>query len=179
MISFSVVVAMDLENGIGKNGQLPWKLSVDMKHFKEITTKISTGSKAQNAVIMGRKTWESLPEKFKPLPQRLNVVLTRNRSLSFPTEVLKDESLGTALEAVGAQVEEDKIESIFVIGGGEIFKDAIKNPLCKRLYITQIFNQFHCDTFFPEFRKNFKQISASPRSIENGLEYQFAVYERI
>ena len=75
MIKFSLVVAMDEERGIGKQGTLAWRLPADLKHFKEITTEVKD-MKKQNAVIMGRKTWESLPEKFRPLPQRLNIVVT-------------------------------------------------------------------------------------------------------
>ena len=75
---FHVVVAASLpEFGIGFEGKLPWRIAEDMKHFKQITSQTVDKNK-QNAVIMGRKTWESIPSKFRPLPDRLNVVLTRN-----------------------------------------------------------------------------------------------------
>ncbi len=176
MITFSIVVAVDLENGIGIDGRLPWRLPGDIKYFKELTIG-ATGRGSQNAVIMGRKTWESIPEKFRPLPERLNVVLTRNAALSFPKGVLKAEGLESALKTLNAKVSAGEIESVFVIGGGEIFRESIKNPLCQKLYVTHILKKFDCDTFFPHFQSHFKQISTLPRASENGLEYHFAVYE--
>jgi dihydrofolate reductase/thymidylate synthase len=74
--SFSIVVAMDSQQGIGKNNNLPWSLSADLTHFKSLTTTV-THLQKRNAVIMGRKTWNSLPTAFRPLPNRLNIVITR------------------------------------------------------------------------------------------------------
>ena len=76
-LTFQLVVAATRKLGIGKHGSMPWKLPGDMAYFKELTSKTADSSK-QNAVIMGRKTWESIPLKFRPLPGRINVVLTRN-----------------------------------------------------------------------------------------------------
>lgn len=75
-MTFQLVVAATRKLGIGKNGSMPWKLPGDMAYFKEITSKTADSAK-QNAVVMGRKTWESIPPKFRPLPGRINVVLTR------------------------------------------------------------------------------------------------------
>jgi dihydrofolate reductase len=75
--SISLVVAMTLDHCIGVNGQLPWRLKGDMAFFKKLTTVTSGTGNKRNAVVMGRKTWESIPEKFRPLPDRLNVILTR------------------------------------------------------------------------------------------------------
>ncbi|MDE2222506.1 MAG: dihydrofolate reductase, partial [Candidatus Omnitrophica bacterium] len=73
MKNFSIVVAFDSTYGIGKDGRLPWRLAADLKRFKEIT--MEDGAARPNAVIMGRKTWESIPDRFRPLPGRVNVIL--------------------------------------------------------------------------------------------------------
>ena len=76
MKPFSIVVAIDSQHGIGKNNDLPWHLPADLKHFKFITTNSAVGKR--NVVVMGRKTWDSIPEKFRPLPNRTNVVLSKS-----------------------------------------------------------------------------------------------------
>ncbi len=112
---FSIVVAMDEARGIGRGGGLPWHLPGDLKRFKQVTTHVQDPKK-QNAVIMGRRTWESLPDKFRPLPKRLNLVLSR-KGLGLPDGVLHfadfDEGLTYAGRVPG-------VEDIYVIGGGDI-----------------------------------------------------------
>ncbi|HEY9713021.1 MAG TPA: dihydrofolate reductase, partial [Chroococcales cyanobacterium] len=81
-----LVVAVDLNRGIGRANGLPWRLPKDMKRFRNLTT-ASTDPHLQNAVIMGRKTWDSIPEKFRPLEGRINIVLTRSRDLQLPEGV--------------------------------------------------------------------------------------------
>jgi dihydrofolate reductase / thymidylate synthase len=102
MRSFVVVVAATAGSlGIGKNGKLPWSLPLDMKHFKELTM-ATTRPNATNAVIMGRKTWQSIPPRFRPLERRLNIVLSRNPSireqLGLPAGVIVASSLQQALQ---------------------------------------------------------------------------------
>ena len=170
---FAIVVAMDQSRGIGKEGKLPWHLPEDLKHFKELTSGADRSKK--NAVIMGRKTWESLPEKFRPLPGRLNVVLTRNTGLIFPKEVLKADSLDSALELLKRATNPGEI---FVIGGAEIFQQALHHPQCRRIYLTQILKQFDCDTFFPLLSAEWKTASPSQEFSDQSLEYFFAEYTR-
>ncbi len=177
MKSFSIVVAADSNLGIGKNGSLPWHIPGDMQHFKELTTMTVDPAK-RNAVIMGRKTWESLPPKFRPLPERLNVVVTRNSALALPDGVIKASNLHDAFSIIERKEFGDKIETVYAIGGGGIFKEAIKDPQCKKIYLTQILKQFNCDVFFPEFRDEFKETLVSPPLAENGIEYNFAIYSR-
>src|SRR5271169_1690094 len=97
MKPFSIIVAFDSQYGIGKKGGLAWKLPLDLKHFKEITTTVADPAK-KNAVIMGRKTWESLPPKFQPLPGRVNLVLSKEGGINLPSEVLSSQSLDEALK---------------------------------------------------------------------------------
>merc|ERR1711972_1237626 len=103
--AISVIVATTQKGGIGKDGTIPWKLPEDMGHFKKVTTAAPHGK--INAVIMGRKTWDSIPVNFRPLPDRINVVLSRSSAdptfaFAFPAGVLLANSLNEAL----AQLEE-------------------------------------------------------------------------
>ena len=176
MKTFNIVVAIDRCGGIGKDGQLPWRLPGELRHFKEITTKVRDPS-LKNAVIMGRKTWESLPAKFRPLPERFNVVLTRSAS-SSSLSIQADVLVAAALDEALAFLERKAIESIFVIGGAEIYRQAIEHESLKRIYLTTIDHDFSCDVFFPQIGKGFELLSTSRSMEENGLTYQFLVYER-
>ena len=175
MVPFDIVVAMDLNSGIGKNGFLPWNIPGDLRHFKDITSRPHSVLK-KNAVIMGRKTWDSLPEKFRPLPGRVNLVLTRNKKINFPPGVLKSENLDSALMILGSTKYLGLVENTFVIGGAKVFEEAIKHPRCRKIYITQIESQFECDVFFPPIPAHFQEISQSSHFIENSHEYFFAEY---
>src|SRR5512135_3645463 len=120
VMSFDVVVAADREWGIGKSNGLPWpKLKGDLAHFKRVTSEASEGRR--NAVIMGRRTWESAEVAGRPLPRRLNIVITR-RGLTPPGGVLVVGSLDAALDAAR------EAESTFVVGGAEIFREAFAHP---------------------------------------------------
>src|SRR3990167_6635768 len=131
---FSIVVAMDEARGIGKDGVLPWHLPSDLKHFAHITKTTSSVHNAVNAVIMGRKTWGSLPERFRPLPGRLNIVLSRQQNHDLPRGVLLADSLDEAI----LKAKKANAEQLFVIGGGRVFEEALHDPHCEKLYITRI-----------------------------------------
>ncbi len=179
MIPFNIIVAVDENSGIGKGGKLPWHLSADLKHFKAITTKTTSPGK-KNAVIMGRKTWDSLPEKFQPLPGRINIVLSRNEALSLPDGVLKAESLEKAINLVQDSLK-DAVEEVFVIGGAEVFCAAIgASDSAKKIYVTRILKNFHCDTVLPKhFLSNFKKVAETPPTTEGDISFAFEEYERL
>tara|TARA_B100000073_G_scaffold191213_1_gene158273 strand:- start:89 stop:2020 length:1932 start_codon:yes stop_codon:yes gene_type:complete len=150
---FQVVVAADELGGVGKNGALPWKLSKEMKHFKSLTSDASEPM-TQNAVIMGRKTWESIPEKFRPLPGRLNVVLSAsgqvyeksnkenggrdNDAKCLPEGVLARASIEEALETLSNGEYKDIIEKVFVIGGAKVYEEALKSEQCEAVHLTEV-----------------------------------------
>lgn len=169
---FDIVVACDRQGGIGKEGRLPWRLSGDLQYFKQLTTQAKHG--AQNAVIMGRKTWESIPEKRRPLPGRINAVITRNESFPLPGGVLRAASLNDALEQMCSL----NVENCFVVGGGEIYRQAVTHPKCRRLYLTRVEADFDCDTVFPHLGNAFDLQPDILKQEENGLKYAFMVYER-
>lgn len=174
-IEFSLVVATDKNRGIGKDGDLPWRLKKDMKYFKEITTN-TKDENLKNTVIMGRATWESIPEKFRPLPNRHNIVLSRNESLLLNhPEAKTANSIQKALELA----RELKAENNFVIGGGNIYNQCVQMKNCTKLYVTEIENTFDCDTFFPAFKANFEITNTSEIIIDNNEKIRFNVYTRI
>lgn len=121
--TYQVVVAATRDMGIGKDGKLPWRMPSDLKFFKDITLTTSDSGK-KNAVIMGRKTWESIPLENRPLPGRLNVVLTRSGSFDIATaeNVVICGSMASALELLAASPYCLSIEKVFVIGGGQILR---------------------------------------------------------
>src|SRR5687767_6521599 len=141
----SIIVAHANNMAIGKGNDLIWKIPDDQKRFRALTI--------GHPVIMGRRTWESLPEKFRPLPNRTNVVVTIDASYSAPGGIVTtsiEEALERAKESEGS-------EEIFVIGGAEIYKQAL--PLARRLYITKIDAAVEGDAFFPEYPEFNKEIS--------------------
>ena len=177
MRPFDIVVAMDLDRGIGKGGKLPWHLPDDLRHFKEITT--ATRDKIRkNAVIMGRRTWESIPEKFRPLPERINCILSKKADFPTSENVLHADNLGQALFKLSEPPLNQVVETVFVIGGGQVYEEAVKNEHCRKIYLTQILSKFNCDTFFPDFQRTFGQILVSPQRIDFSLEYYFSVFQR-
>ena len=174
MKNFSIVVAMDEKNGIGKNGDLAWALPADLKHFKEITTQTNDSAK-KNAVVMGRKTWDSLPEKFKPLPGRVNVVLSRNLSVQIHLPLVYSD-LDRALMELSLR---NDINNIFVIGGAQIYSYAMLSPACQSLYVTEVKGDFGCDTFFPPIPPaSFKIKEESAWLSEGQIQYRFCEYRK-
>jgi len=156
----AIVVALSSNRVIGRDGGLPWRLPSDLRHFKELTT--------GHAVVMGRKTYESLPPRFRPLPQRRNLVLsTREGYEAAGAELYGD--LDAALEAC----EHD----CFVIGGEVTYVQAL--PLAQRVYATHVDGEVEGDAFFPELPADeWRCVERSPAIAENDHTFNFAVYAR-
>lgn len=169
-MNFSLIAAADLNNGIGKNGKIPWKISADMDFFRKKT--IGNG---KNAVIMGRTTWETIPEKHRPLKNRLNIILTRDKNYKAQGALIAD-SLDEALKIA----QENTCEEIFIIGGAKVYAETIEHKNCSGIWLTRVFKTFNCDAFFPKIDKNrFKKTFQSEMQKENGIEFQFEKYERV
>ena len=134
---FNIILAIDKNNGIAKNGDIPWYLPNDLKYFKRLTSATNLQLK-ENAVIMGRKTCESLPNKF--LPNRLNIVLTRNPSYNNDNVSITDD-FNKALQIC----KNKNVDTIWVIGGSEIYNLALVHPKLNKIYITLINHDFDCD----------------------------------
>lgn len=140
-----VVACLMPEYGIGFQGTLPWRLAKEMKYFRQLTTATFDPS-LQNAVVMGRKTWESIPPRFRPLPGRLNVVVSHSfpaqpaapgpAAAASPDHVIRTNSLHAAIQHLTLHSDALALERIYVIGGGEIYQQCI--PLSDHLFITKI-----------------------------------------
>ena len=139
-VSFDIVVAADLDWGIGKANGLPWpRLREDMRHFKRLTSTASAGRR--NAIVMGRKTWESKEIDRKPLPQRLNVVVSRSL-YEVPQGVVAVRSLDEMLDI-------SDVETLFVIGGAGLLLSALERSDLRFIYLTRIDARFSCDVQMP------------------------------
>ncbi|XP_013779868.2 dihydrofolate reductase-like [Limulus polyphemus] len=152
-----------------------------MSFFKCLTLTTKDKEK-QNAVVMGRKTWFSIPEKHRPLAGRINIVLSRELkelpgahhlvpSFQEVVQLLKEPSLVK------------KIEKIFVIGGSSLYKEAIDSSYCSKIYLTRIDHDFQCDAFFPELDTNKYLLIRDAEVLqeeqeENGIKYRYEVYKR-
>lgn len=141
MTTISLIVAAHTSGGIGNKGELPWRLAEDMKHFKTVTTMTESGP---NAVIMGRKTWESIPSKFRPLPGRTNIVLSRSfvdsenqttnsNSADYPEDVILANSIDDAISKLP-----NDCGKAFCIGGGEVYKSALDSGKVGEVYLTEV-----------------------------------------
>ena len=154
----SIVVAHSRNRVIGRDGGLPWHLPTDLRRFRELTT--------GGTVVMGRKTYESIPERFRPLPGRRNVVVSRAGCDGAP-EVYG--SVEAALAAAGPEC--------FVIGGGEVYAEAVK--VADRVYATELHDDVEGDVFFPQLGESeWRCVERSEPIAENDRVFSFATYAR-
>ena len=158
----SLIAALASNRAIGKDNALLWHLPEDMRHFRETTR--------GKPVIMGRKTWESLPESFRPLPGRHNIVVSRD-----PTYPASGATLANSLDDAVRQARD--ADEVFVIGGEQLYRQAL--PLAGRLYLTEIEQSFAGDVFFPDVQpSDWEEISRTPRQGTSGPAFSFVVYQR-
>ncbi|QQR89286.1 MAG: dihydrofolate reductase [Myxococcales bacterium] len=175
-LSFACIAALDQQRGIGAGGNLPWHLPEDMAYFRKITTTSKQG--LTNAVIMGRKTWESIPEPYRPLAGRTNIVLSRNKRNGLPGSVHAALSFEDALTNCKTLQQLQRVDQLFVIGGAQLYAHAIALTQCKRLFLTRIEAAFECDAFFPPFESDFALIASSAAKKHKDLVYRFEEYHR-
>jgi len=162
----SLIAALSQNHTIGKNNDLPWHLPDDMKYFME-TTK-------GHHCIMGRKNYDSIPEKFRPLANRTNIVVTRQANLKAPGCVIVN-----SIDAGIDLAKKDSESELFIIGGAEIYKHSFAQA--DRLYLTEINAVIPGDTFFPEFdKKDWKEVSRKHHAADarHVYAFDFVVYER-
>jgi dihydrofolate reductase len=155
--TISIIAAVAENRAIGKNNQLLWHIKDDMQHFSALTM--------GHPVIMGKKTWDSIPEKFRPLPGRTNIIITRDVSFSDPG-CLVAHSIEDAIEK-GKEIDQ---QEIFIIGGGKIYELGL--PYANKLYLTIVKGNFDADTFFPDYSAFTKELSHEERT-EGEYSYAF------
>jgi len=153
----TLVVAAARNGVIGKDGAIPWRLPEDLKRFKALTL--------SHAVVMGRKTWDSLPQKNRPLPGRRNIVVTRDAD--WRAEGAERATLEAALEAA---------EDVFVIGGAEIYRAAL--PLADRIELTEVHRDFDGDAVFVFDRSQWRETAREDRVTPEGLAYSFVTLDK-
>ncbi|HLD31489.1 MAG TPA: dihydrofolate reductase [Patescibacteria group bacterium] len=153
----AIIAAVAANNCIGINNTLPWHLPEDLEHFKKLTTK--------KIVIMGRKTWDSLPEKFRPLPNRKNIIISRQTNLPVPPGV----EVWTGLEEV---IKKYQGQEAFIIGGASLYAQAL--PLVSRLYITHVKKSVDGDVFFPTIEPSLWQEVER----EEHPDFSFVTYQK-
>lgn len=213
--SLTLIVAATPKNGIGKNGALPWPmLKKEMAYFARVTKRVPTStstssnpSKAEdkqakslprNAVIMGRKTWDSIPPKFRPLKDRTNIVISSQErgALSGVTDdVIVSSSILDGLSELEKAVQSGRAPALgraYVIGGARIYNAAMELEQTKHVLLTRVAREYECDTFFPDLegseqwaRKERKELEdfVGEEVVEGGLEeegvkYEFQLWER-
>ena len=147
---------------IGKDNQMPWHLPEDLAHFKRVTL--------GQPVIMGRKTWDSLPARFRPLPGRLNIVVTRQTSWQAEG-ALRAESIEHAMQLCG------DASDAWIMGGSEIYRQA--EPLASTAVVTEIDADFEGDAFAPELGHAWQQVQRDSHTGANGLAFSFVTYQHI
>lgn len=135
---------------------------------------------------MGRKTFFGVPESKRPLAERFNVVLTSEPDkYEFPSSVIVAKSMSEALAKINEPELKQQIENVWIVGGNSVYKEAMESPQCHRVYFTRIMATFDCDVFFPAIPDSFKLIPNDDADIpseiqeENGIKYQYQIYQKV
>jgi len=168
-MSYHLIVAIDNKSGIGKNGKIPWNCKEDLKHFSKITT----GS-GNNAIIMGKNTWESIGSKC--LPNRVNIVLSTSLKKNKSTN--PDYIFNNINDLINYCKSLDH-DNYWIIGGQEIYKSFLEKDICTSCYITKIENNYNCDRTFPIDMCYNKMILDSVTKLYTDLKYETRIFKYI
>jgi dihydrofolate reductase len=161
MTRIHMIFARAANGVIGHNNAMPWHLPEDMARFKRLTT--------GRPVIMGRKTWDSLSPKFRPLPGRTNVVITRQSGWKEPGAEPAT-SLADALAQCAAA------EEVWIMGGAQIYEQAV--PLADRIEVTEIAQDFEGDAYAPQLGPEWQEAAREDHESVNGMKFSFVTYQK-
>ena len=167
-MKLNIIVAMETQQrGIGYKGTIPWYFPSDLKHFSKLTK-----GNGNNAIVMGKNTWESLPSK--PLPNRKSFILTRQPEVmtAFKNEIYLD-----SIEKVFKQCVANKYDEVWIIGGSNVYKEVIDNYPVYEIHITEIDEFYECDTYFPDIPDTFCCISNKSEKVDN-TTLTYKVYQK-
>lgn len=159
-MKISIIAAIGKNRELGKDNKLIWHIKEDLQRFKSFTK--------GHPIIMGRKTWESLP--FKPLPNRTNIVVTRDKQ-----QITSGAVVCSSIEEALAKAREIEKSETFIIGGGQIYQQAL--PFADKLYLTIVNGDFDADTFFPDYSE-FKKVVFEQAGESEGLKYKFVELQK-
>jgi dihydrofolate reductase len=167
-----IIAAVDKDLGIGRDGDLAWHFKKELAHFSE-TTKTTSDPDKQNMIVMGRTTWESLPPKFRPLPGRVNAVLTRKADYVSEGATIFS-SLDDALAAA-----DDTIESVFIAGGASVYAQAMTHEAVDAMYLTRIRQSYDCDVHFPDIPEDlFSHVEPLGYDIEKDIKFDYYLFTK-
>jgi len=169
-----MIAAMDAKNGIGANNKIPWNIPEDLKYFQDVTK----SKTKQNVVIMGKNTWFSLPKKFRPLKERINLIIS-----SQPEKIDDHDLIYSSLQSAlnyCQSLDSNILGEIFIIGGQRMYEEGIQHPDCQKLYLTEIKKSFPCEVFFPKVdrTKFFLESQSLIYGSKDDFEYVFKVYRK-
>jgi dihydrofolate reductase len=171
-VTYNMIVAMDLDNGIGKDNSLPWHFSEDLKRFSKLTK-----GEGKNAIIMGKNTWNSIPITRRPLKNRDNLILSTSLKLEKNSPMNTYIKSFTSINALDSFCEEQKYDTVWIIGGQLIYEQFSEHDKLKYLYITLINNKYNCDTTFPMKTLDGLKLLTAETEIINNIYIQYQIYE--
>lgn len=157
----NIIVACCSNKGIGNENSLPWHFKSDLKYFAKVTK-----GDGNNAIVMGKNTWLSLPKK--PLPKRDNLILSKT---------LKEKNCFESIDDLKKYIKTKNYEQVWIIGGSQIYNQFINDECVKRIYITHVERNYNCDTFFPKIPDDFLLIETNSIT-ENDTKLTFNIYEK-
>ncbi|KAM9352577.1 dihydrofolate reductase [Symphorus nematophorus] len=178
-----LIAAACKDMGIGKDGNMPWNIPAEFQYFLNTITRVSRPGK-MNMLVWGRRCWQHHPESTFPFANALHVVLSKTLTTVPDHAHFLCQDFESAVCLAAQPPLAGLIETIWVIGGVQVYKDAFKHPWCDLVYLTDVMGEFDCDVFFPEFDRELFKLQESfpdvPSGIQedNGIKYKCQVFKR-